>query len=102
VHAKQVSRSVGFSYHNAEQDMFWNRSLNWLIENYSQSYQLFYLFGRTALLKTRYEEGNKAFRLAGNINSKRKLSLAFEKNILILMAKCKDVAKRIYLRLFSR
>ena len=102
VHAKQVSRSVGFSYHNAEQDMFWNRSLNWLIENYSQSYQLFYLFGRTALLKTRYEEGNKAFRLAGNINSKRKLSLAFEKNILILMAKCKDVAKRIYLQLFSR
>ena len=101
VHAKQVSRSVGFSYHNPEQDMFWNRSLNWLGENYPNRYELFYLFGRTALLKTRFEEGTKALQTAGSIDPTKKVGLAFEKTFLVLAAKGKDIAKRIYLRLFS-
>ena len=81
--------------------MFWNRSLNWLKEKYPQSYRLFYLFGRTALLKTRYEEGKKAFQIAGSIDSKKRLALELEKNVLVLAAKGKDIAKQIYLRLFS-
>ena len=101
IHPQQVSRSVGFSYHNSEQDMFWNRSLIWLSQNHPQSYQLFHLFGRTALLKTRYEEGKKAFEIAGKIDSSKKLVLAWERNILVVAAKCKDIAKRVYLRLFS-
>ena len=101
VHAKQVSRSVGFSYHNSEQDMFWNRSLNWLSEKHPNNYRLFYLFGKTALLKTRYEEGKKAFGIAVGIDPGKKYALMFEKSVLILMAKCKDIAKKIYLQLFS-
>lgn len=101
VHSKQVSRSIGFSYHNSEQDMFWKRSLNWLIEKHSNCHELFYLFGRTALLKTRYEEGNRAFAIATSIDSKKKLRLAVERIVLILIAKGKDIAKRIYLQLFS-
>ena len=101
VHAKQVSRSVGFSYHNAEQDMFWNRSLNWLRENHPKHYELFYLFGKTALLKTRFEEGKKAFKIAAGIAPGKKLALAFEKRIFILLASCKDIAKKVYLQLFS-
>ena len=81
--------------------MFWNRSLNWLIENYPQSYQLFYMFGRTALLKTRYEEGKKAFKIAGALEPEKKGMLAIEKRKLILFSKCKDIAKKVYLRLFS-
>ena len=50
VHREQVSRSIGFSYHNPEQDMFWNRSLDWLIENHPDEDSLFWLFGRNAYL----------------------------------------------------
>ena len=48
VHAKQVSKSIGYSYHNPEQDMFWNRSLDWLIDHYPGEEKLFFLFGRNA------------------------------------------------------
>lgn len=101
VHSKQVSRSVGFSYHNAEQDMFWNRSINWLSEKYPNSFELFYLFGRTALLKTRYKEGKHAFKIAGSIDSKKRARLAVEKAFLVLFSQGKELAKKIYLRLFS-
>jgi indolepyruvate ferredoxin oxidoreductase beta subunit len=40
VHSKQVSKSIGYSYHNPEQDMFWNRSLDWLIEHYPNEEEL--------------------------------------------------------------
>jgi len=101
VHAKQVSRSIGFSYHNPEQDMFWNRSLNWLMENHPDNGELFYLFGRTALLKTRYVEGKRAFEIAACINSKKKIRLWIEKILLVFISKVKNVGKKIYLWLFS-
>lgn len=101
VHAKQVSRSVGFSYHNAEQDMFWNRSLNWLKENYTDRYELFYLFGRTAFLKTRSTEGKQAFCIASKIKPHKKLGLMLESYLLIVASKGKNLAKKIYLRLCS-
>lgn len=101
VHSNQVSRSIGFSYHNPEQDMFWNRSLNWLCENYPDRHELFYLFGKTALLKTRHKEGKKAFKIAAGISPKMKFRLTVEKGFLILASKLKNIAKKIYLRLFS-
>lgn len=61
VHAKQVSKSIGYSYHNPEQDMFWTRSLDWLLTNYPENDELFFLYGRNAYLKTRNIEGNRAF-----------------------------------------
>jgi glycosyltransferase involved in cell wall biosynthesis len=102
VHAKQVSRSIGFSYHNPEQDMFWSRSLGWLKQNHPDNYQLFYLFGKTALLKTRYKEGYRAFELAATISPKNKVRLNIEKSYLILISKIRDILKKVYLRVFSR
>ena len=61
VHAGQVSKSIGYSYHNPEQDMFWNRSLDWLLENHPQNDELLFRYGRNAYLKTRSAEGDRAF-----------------------------------------
>ena len=60
VHRQQVSKSIGYSYHNAEQDMFWNRSLDWLLENCPDEELLFFMFARNAYLKTRNAEGDRA------------------------------------------
>lgn len=101
VHAKQVSRSVGFSYHNPEQDMFWDRNLRWLMENYPQDYELFYLFGKTAFLKTRTCEGKKAFSFAGEIDGKKQLLLKLLSLFFRIYAALKDVLKKAYLKLFA-
>lgn len=61
VHGAQVSKSIGYSYHNPEQDMFWRRSLEWLLENCPAEDELLFLFGRNAYLKTRTVEGDCAF-----------------------------------------
>jgi glycosyltransferase involved in cell wall biosynthesis len=61
IHKNQVSKSIGYSYHNSEQDMFWNRSLEWLLANHPKNEKLFFLFGKNAYLKTRGAEGDRAF-----------------------------------------
>ena len=61
IHKMQVSNSIGYSYHNSEQDLYWNRCLNWLLEHYPESEDLFALFARNAYLKTRNAEGDQAF-----------------------------------------
>lgn len=99
VHAKQVSRSIGFSYHNSEQDMFWGRSLQWLKDNCADDYEMFYLFGKTALLKTRYAEGIQSFDIAGLIEPRKKTELFLKKMVFVTLSKCKDLAKKIYLSL---
>lgn len=99
VHAKQVSRSIGFSYHNSEQDMFWGRSLQWLKDNCVDSYEMFYLFGKTALLKTRYAEGYQSFAIAGLIDPRKRFALFFKKIVFVVLSKCKDWAKKVYLSL---
>ena len=99
VHAKQVSRSIGFSYHNSEQDMFWNRSLQWLIDKHPSRFDLFYTFGKTAFIKTRYSEGNKACGIASTIKKNKKPILTLEKYVLIIKAECWNFAKKVYLKL---
>lgn len=95
VHSKQVSKSIGYSYQNPEQDMFWNRSLEWLIANHPDEEKLFFLFGRNAYLKTRNDEGNRAF---GQIKS-----AGIKKYILKAMYQCRafarHFAKALYLKL---
>jgi glycosyltransferase involved in cell wall biosynthesis len=95
VHGAQVSRSIGFSYHNPEQDMYWNRCLDWLLENYPQEERLFFLFARNAYLKTRSGEGDRAF---AHINS-----LPIGKGVLKTIYKgrafARDFVKKVYLRL---
>lgn len=95
VHSKQVSKSIGYSYHNPEQDMFWNRSLDWLIENHPDEEELFFRFGRNAYLKTRNLEGDRAF---NHIKTKR-----VKKYLLTAVYKCcafvRNMAKKVYLKL---
>lgn len=97
VHAKQVSRSIGFSYHNSEQDMFWKRSLDWLKTNHPERYDLFYIFGKTAFLKTRYSEGKAAFDVACNLKKEKKIALNLQKYLFIARAEFRSLAKKVYL-----
>lgn len=99
VHAKQVSKSIGYSYHNLEQDMFWNRSLNWLIENYPNEEKLFYIFGRNAYLKTRTKEGDRAFERICAIAPQKKLYLCMTSWVYKLRAGIRTGLKNMYLRL---
>ena len=95
VHSAQVSRSIGYSYHNPEQDMFWNRSLDWLIEKYPGEDELFFLFGRNAYLKTRNAEGDRAFARI-RMSSFRK---AAAKAVYCSRASVRNLAKQIYLKI---
>jgi glycosyltransferase involved in cell wall biosynthesis len=95
VHKAQVSRAIGFSYHNPEQDMFWNRSLDWLLENYPENEDLLFLFGRNAYLKTRTAEGDRAFAHIRSATVKKTVLRAVYKS----RAAAKSVAKKIYLKL---
>ena len=98
VHAKQVSRSIGYSYHNPEQDMFWNRSLDFLLANYPTEERLFYLFGRNAYLKTRNAEGDRAFE---NIQCNR-LKKTLMKAVYTSRAYSRNIAKKVYLKLMKK
>lgn len=95
VHDKQVSVQIGFSYHNAEQDMFWNRSLDWLLANYPENEDLFLKFGRNAYLKTRYSEGDRAFE---NIKC-MKPQKSILKSIYRFRALIRNLAKLLYLKI---
>lgn len=97
VHAKQVSRSIGYSYHNPEQDMFWNRSLEWLLEKYPEEERLFFLYGRNAYLKTRNEEGDRAF---AHIHASCMEKYVW-KAVYRSRAVARNIAKKVYLKLKS-
>ena len=101
VHAKQISRSIGFSYHNPEQDMFWQRSLEWLEANgdLTKDYDVFYNFGENAYKKTRYEEGKKAFEIAVGIKPEKKVFLITEKLVLRFKAMIWSALKKLYLKI---
>lgn len=99
VHGKQVSKSIGYSYHNDEQDMFWNRSLNWLCENCPNEFALFYAYGRNAFLKTRYAEGKKAFGIARHLNPSRSIQILLSGAGFLLLGAAKSQFKNIYISL---
>lgn len=94
VHSKQVSKSIGFSYHNPEQDMFWNRSLDWLLENCPEE-ELLFRFGRNAYLKTRYEEGDRAFSFIKASPIRKKMHQIIFKSRAVM----RQFAKKIYLKI---
>jgi len=98
VHEKQVSRSISFSYHNTEQDMYWKRSLDWLMTNCPDNYELYYRFGRNAFKKTRFEDGERAFGYAVKLNPKKKTVLGVKKTYYKVYANLRALAKNIYLR----
>ncbi len=102
IHSKQISRSIGFSYHNSEQDMFWQRSLDYLKQNCKDNFEVFYLYGKNAFSKTRNENGEEAFKIALSIKSDMKTKLTFEKNILKLKAFIRSKMKAVYMKLFMK
>jgi len=95
VHSAQVSKSIGYSYHNSEQDMYWNRSLDWILEHYPQEEQLFFLYARNAYLKTRNAEGDRAF---AHVRS-AKIRKEILKNVYIGRAAARNLAKKVYLKI---
>lgn len=99
VHANQVSKSIGFSYHNSEQDMFWNRSFEWLVANYPKEEQLYFSFGRNAYLKTRRLEGDRAFNYLSTINPNRKVTLLILKQVFKSRSSVRNFAKNLYLKI---
>lgn len=99
VHAKQVSRSIGFSYHNPEQDAFWNNNLKWLMNNCSDNSELLFLYGKTAFLKTRYAEGKYAFSYLKEKKMVGTLKLFFTMVLCSVGAQIKELGKKIYLKI---
>ncbi len=99
VHAKQVSTQIGYSYHNPEQDMFWNRSLDWLHENFPNEFDLYLSYGINAYSKTRYAEGDRAFEIAKGICPKKSGKLKRVRFKTKLKARIKNLLKKIYLKL---
>ena len=95
VHGAQVSKSIGYSYHNPEQDMFWSRSLDWLLAHHPDDQQLLFQFGRNAYLKTRNADGDRAFE---HINAAR-IKKSFLKRIYKLRASGRHFAKKVYLKI---
>ena len=95
IHSQQVSKSIGYSYHNSEQDMFWNRSLDWLLANYPNDEDLLFKFGRNAYLKTRDQEGDRAFSYIKSKKLKNKLLRIIYKKV----ASVKNAAKKLYLKI---
>ena len=99
VHAKQVSRSIGYSYHNPEQDMFWERALEWLKASVPENEALLFRFGRNAYLKTRNREGDQAFALISLAQPEKKFQLTVLKLFYKIRAGIRTLGKKIYLKI---
>lgn len=95
VHGAQVSKSIGYSYQNPEQDMYWNRSLDWLLEHYPEEEQLFFRFARNAYLKTRNAEGDRAFAHVRSAGGRK----AILKMVYQSRASVRSLAKKVYLKI---
>ena len=98
VHAKQISRAIGYSYHNPEQDLLWNKRIEWLKENYPKDFNGFFEYGKNAFVKTRYEDGKKAFYYAAYLNPSKKCKLFIERIFLTFKGCFFDLLKKMYLK----
>lgn len=99
IHSEQVSRSIGFSYHNPEQDMYWSRSLDWLKEHNKDDYSLFVKYGCNAYKKTRNNEAKLAFEYAKKLKPQSALQLSIKKSYCICYATLRNFIKKIYIKL---
>ncbi len=97
VHAKQISRAIGFSYHNPEQDLLWNKRLEWLKEKYPNDYDCFYEYGKNAFVKTHNVDGQKAFDYAAKLNPSKKIKLFIVRYFLTFKGYFFDLLKKMYL-----
>ena len=75
--------------------MFWNRSLDWLLEHCPTDEKLLFLYGRNAYLKTRNAEGDRAFNCIRSSYLRKKIAKVGYKS----RAAFKNLAKAIYLKI---
>lgn len=101
VHSSQISKSIGYSYHNKEQDDFWKISYEWLIRNCEDKLELFVNYGTIAYKKTRYADGKKAFKYVKARKPGYSLALFIKKIVLIPYSAIRELLKKIYLKTFS-
>ncbi len=104
MHSNQVSASIGFSYHNPEQDGFWQDSLHWLLQSNAEEYnrkQALYLFACSAYSKTRFVEGDRAFHTLSETGTfPETIQLFIVQLILKSKSSLMSVLKVIYRKLF--
>lgn len=95
IHDKQVSKAIGYSYHNPEQDMHWRHCLEWLLAHYPEEEELFFLYGRNAYLKSRNTDGDLAFKhIQSNHFKKHVLKTVYQGHACL-----REFAKKVYLKI---
>lgn len=97
VHSQQLSRAIGFSYHNPEQDLFWNRSLQYLLDRKANE-KLLVLFGKNACRKTRFAEADRAFRAAVQRKPGKAVFFSIQKYLSMLLGMLHAALKAMYLK----
>lgn len=91
MHSKQISRNTVYRHNTEEEIVFWNRTLDYLYDNYFDNKELFELFGECAYKQTFYDIGDRAFSLI----DKRSL---IKRTYIVLKSKVWMFMKNIYLK----
>ena len=102
VHSKQISKSIGFSYHNPEQDKFWAECFDFILSKSNNSVVALKIFAKVAYSKTRFIEGDAAFNKINEIANGKVFVVEIKKFLLKAKARCVSFAKKIYLKVFVR
>lgn len=100
IHAKQVSKEIGFSYHNPEQDRYWKQVYDHLLTlKHDVEWKDFMLsYAITAMQKTRVCEGKMAFNILKSSFPTNKLKYMLLQCVCLVNGQLRDVAKRFYVK----
>ena len=104
IHGKQISREIGFSYHNPEQDRYWNQVLEYLCElkDCKDWEKLMYSYACTAMQRTRRVEGKKSFDVLKEAYPQKKLQYMLLSNVFGLYGSMRELAKALYVKLLLK
>lgn len=104
MHTKQVSVSIGFSYHNTEQDLYWSDSVEWLLNTAlpeSDRKKALYLFGCAAYMKTRDAEGRRAFDYLTRAQGGKKW-FEWKRRVIVVKRTLRRLGKSMFRKLYFR
>ena len=99
IHSKQVSKSIGYSYHNAEQDRYWKQVLDYLLsqKNVLDWEELMLSYASTATEKTRWDDGHRAFKTLSNYFPQKRIYYFFEEVRALTYGAIRTCMKKIYI-----
>ncbi len=104
VHSKQVSVSAGFSYHNPEQDAYWQHLLDWLMKeelSYDDRKKVLLLFAKSAYSKTRKTESKMAISaVMCECTRAEKWRLKISFGVFSMKHTIRNLLKNIYRKMF--